>query len=153
MARLNMVPKAFFIWEYFHAARFCTYCFHCVQLNCNNERYSSYKLRTVIYVTNYYRNNKSNIANKIRTKIKLLNQLTMGSLVSPQLWFKSKHLSTANFLAYILLLRFNSCLRGTIVIMEFFDMPSHVPLERKFNTAVINRALEQFSLVLKKMAR
>jgi hypothetical protein len=36
--------------------------------------------------------------------------------------------------------------------MEFFHVPFHIALKRKFTVAVLNWTIEEFSLVLKKMA-
>jgi hypothetical protein len=75
----------------------------------------------------------------------------MGVLMLPQLRCKSESLTTPNFRADILLLAF-SISKRLILSMEFFHMPFHVALKRKFTVAVLNRTVEEFSLVQKKMA-
>ena len=75
----------------------------------------------------------------------------MGVLMLPQLRRKSENLPTPNFRADILLPAF-SISWWVILVMEFFHMPSHIALKRKFTVAVLNWTFEEFSLVLKKMA-
>ena len=77
-------------------------------------------------------------------------KLAMGFLMLSQFWCKFENLSTPYFLADKLLLGF-SINRRAILAMEFFHMPCHVALVRKFMATVLNWTLKEFSLVLKQM--